>query len=177
MPRYSADRIEELLKIDLRAIDGLGGVSGTLCYDVNELEKHIHNPGHWFGQDAGDTFLAENSLTPWQLTAGAGGAFGNWVQLSNGDEIAEPYYDSRLILITQASATGDIYLIQFGTGAGGAQTVRTTAAHFPAATLRQSPVEIMCPRIGNTELLWARAACETDGATISFIVGLHTYTG
>jgi hypothetical protein len=177
MPRYSADRIEEIRKIDLRAIDGLVGVSGTLGYDVNEMERHFHNTGHWFGRDAGDTFFAENSLTPWQLTAGAGDAFGNWVQLSNGDEIASPYYDPHLILVTQASATGNIYLIQFGTGAGGAQTVRTTAAHFPAATLRQSPEDVICPRIGNTELFWARAACETDGATISFIVGLHTYAG
>lgn len=165
------------LKIDGEATDGLTGTVDSLAYRVNEIEKHVHNYGHWYGKDPGDAFLLENGLVSWQLTAGAGGAYGNWVQLSNGDEISDPYYDPHLITVTQASAQGKLYYIQFGTGTGGAQVVITTIAFFPAATLRQSPVDVICTRVANTSLLWARAACETDAATVSFVLGAHHYAG
>ena len=165
-------------KIDNWAVDGLAGVSNSLAYKVEELEKHFHGQGYWYGQDPGDTFLVEFGMTPWQLAAGDGEAFGAWIQLSNGDEItAGPRYDPHLLMVMQASAAGKLYYIQFGTGAGGAQAVRTTVAFFPAATLRQGPAIVICPRLYSTDLLWARAACETNGATISFVLGLHTYEG
>lgn len=165
-------------KIDDLAVAGLTGVSNSLAYKVHEVEKHFHNRSYWYGKDGGDTFLVENGLTSWQLTAGAGGAYGNWLQLSNGDEItAGPYYDPHYILVTQASAAGKLYYIQLGTGTGGAQVVQTTVSFFPAATLRQSAVEVLCSRIANTSLLWARCCSETDAATCSFVIGVHVYAG
>jgi len=174
-------RIETLLartlKIDGAAVDGLTGTENSVGYIVSKINGHVHNRGYWYGKDPGDAFLLENGLTSWQLVAGAGGAFGNWVQLSNGDEISNPRYDPHLIQVTQASASGKLYYIQFGTGAGGAQVVATTIPFFPAATLRQSPVDVICYPISNTALLWARCCCETDAATVSFVIGLHTYSG
>ena len=165
-------------KIDDLAVSGLLGVSNSLAYKVHEIEKHFHNTSYWYGKDPGDTFLVANGLTPWQCTAGAGGAFGNWVQLSNGDEITVgPRYDLHEVLVVQASAAGKIYYIQIGTGAGGSQVVQTTFSFFPAATLRQASIQATCPRFTNTDLMWARLACETNGATASFIIGLHVYAG
>jgi len=165
-------------RIDSLATSGLTGVSNSLAYRVHEIEKHFHNSGHWYGKDPGDTFLLENGLVSWQLTAGAGGAFGNWVQLSNGDEITSgPKYDPHLLMVTQASAAGKLYYIQLGTGAGGSQEAITTCAFYPSATLRQTPVEVICTRVNKTDLLWARSCCETDGATTSFVIGLHIYAG
>jgi len=143
--------------------------------EAEEIERHLHSRGHWYGKDPGDTFLLENGLVSWRLTAGAGGAFGNWVQLSNGDEISDPYYDPHLLMVTAASAAGKLYYIQFGTGAGGSQAVSGMSAFFPAATLRQSPAPVQHTRIASTSLWWARCSCETDGATIDLVVGLHTY--
>lgn len=164
-------------KIDDAATNGLLGVDDSLAYRVNEIERHMHNAGYWYGKDPGDTFLLQNGLVSWQLTAGAGGAFGNWVQLSNGDEVANPRYDPHLILITQASAANNTYLFQFGTGEGGAQAVITTLAHYASASLRQAPIDVICPRVTNTSKLWARCACTSDGATMSFLLGIHTYVG
>jgi len=138
------------------------------------IDRHVHSPGHWYGRDPVDAFLLENGLVAWQLAAGNGGAYGNWVQLSNGDEIADPLYDPHLIIVTQASASA-LYYIQLGTGGGGAQVVETTTAAFPGAALRQAPQLVQTDRIARTELLWARCACTTNGATISFVLGLHTY--
>ena len=164
--------------IDGVATSGLLGVSNSLGYKVHEIEKHFHNQAYWYGKDPGDAFLLENGLVSWTLIAGAIGVMGNWMQLSNGDEIiAGPKYDLHQILITNASAAGKVYYIQLGTGAGGAQVAKTTAVIMPAATLRQSHEEIMMPRLANTDLLWARCSCETAAATVSILVGLHVYVG
>jgi hypothetical protein len=163
-------------KIDTAAIDGLAGVADSLGYDVAEIERHLHSAGHWYGKDPVDAFLLENGLVSWQVTAGAGGAFGNWVQLSDGTEIADPLYDPHLVVITQASASA-LYYVQLGTGAGGAQVAVATIAAFPGAALRQAPQSVQTDRLANTVLLWARCCCTTNGATISFVLGLHTYPG
>ena len=95
------------IKIDSAAVLGLAGTSNSLAYKVHEVEKHFHNSGRWYGADPGDGFLVEGGLVAWQLVAGAGGAFGNWLQLSDGDEIASgPRYDPHQMLFTQASAAG-----------------------------------------------------------------------
>ena len=165
-------------KIDTAATLGLAGTSNSLAYRVHEIEKHFHNTGHWYGKDPGDSFLLAFGLVSWQLVAGAGGAFGNWLQLSDGDEIASgPRYDPHQVLFTQASASGKLYYIQLGTGDGGAQVPITTVPHFPAASLRQSAAIVICPRVYSTDLLWARCKCETNAATISFVLGLHVYAG
>lgn len=167
------------LKIDGQAVDGLAGVSNSLAYRVHEIEKHLHNTERWFGRDAGDTFFAENGLLPWTLIAGNGGVFGDWVQLSNGDEIIAPAvkYDPHEILVITTSVASKLYYIQLGTGAGGAQVVITTAPIYPAASVRQTAMPIISPRVGIAEKLWARCNCETNAATVTMVLGLHTYTG
>jgi hypothetical protein len=165
--------------IDGVAAAGLLGVSNSLGYKVHEIEKHFHNTSRWFGRDAGDTFFVENGLLPWPLVAGNGGAFGNWVQLSNGDELIAPAvkYDPHEILVMNTSVASKLYYIQLGSGEGGAQIVLTTNPIYPAAAVRQTSMKIICPRLGVTEKLWARCNCETNAATLTMVIGLHTYVG
>jgi len=144
--------------------------------EVEEIETHIHSRGYWYGKDGGDALLLENGLTAWQLTAGTGGVYGSWVQLSDGTEVtAGSYYDPHLIIVKAASAAGKLYLIQFGTGESGEQVVAGMSAFYPAATLRQSPTAVQHQRITATSKWWARCCCETNGATLEFVVGLHVY--
>jgi len=165
-----ADRI---IKIQA-ALPASGDIADQ--YDLEIVEMHNHGRGYWYGKDPGDAFLLESGLVPWRLTAGAGGAYGNWVQLSDGDEIANPYYDPHQIMVYTASAPGKLYYIQYGTGAAGAQVAVGMTAALPAATLRQSPAEVQIGRVANTSKLWARCNCETDAATIDFVIGLHQYS-
>ena len=177
------DKIGTLRKIDEKAVLGLLGVKNSLSYKVHEIEKHFHNREQWFGKSAGDTFLDPASLTEWQLTAGAGLAFGAEVQLSNGDEVeagdATKYYDMHKILVTAVSAASKIYKVQFlyGTGAVGAATIATEVVGFFPASGKSSAIAFMMPRIACNNKVWAKAACETNAGTIDFIVGLHVYQG
>jgi len=165
-------------KIDAAATNGLAGTSNSLAYRVHEIEKHFHNREYWYGKDPGDAFFLEDGMVPWHPVAGAIGVFGNWTQLSNGDEVtAGPFYDPHKILVITTSVASKLYYLQLGTGAGGAQTVLTTTALYPAASLRQAPAEIKCARVAKTALLWARIACETAAATLDFVIGLHVYAG
>jgi len=154
----------------------LANSTATLA-DVVEIERHLHSGECWFGKDPGDNLLVRNGLTGWTLTAGTGGAFGAWVQLSDGTEIAGvSYYDLHRIFVQTASAANNYYLIQFGLGASEAQVVETTIPYQPSAALRQAPVFVQGERIPANALLWARCACATNAATVVITVGVHTYT-
>ena len=168
---------DETDKVDGAATDGLLGVSNSLSYRVEEVEKHFHSAEHWYGKDPGDTFLLEGGLTPWVLIAGAGEAYGAWVQLSNGDEVVNPKYDPGSLLVVATSTPNATYLIQLGTGAGGAQVVKTTMPMVAVSTARFASIDFPCPRIANTDNLWARCKATTNGATISILLGLHSYVG
>lgn len=192
MPKFtpSMKAIEELLveidaetdKIDKAPADGLAGVSGSLAFEVEEIEKHFHNSELWYGKDPGDSLLLQDGLAPWTLTAGSGEAFGTELQLSDGTEIeggsAIKKFDFRKIEIDTASQNSNVYLIQVwaGTGAFGAATVKTTV-RFRSGTgaCRGGPIIIMMPRLTCNNKLWMKLKCETDGATLDLAIGGHVY--
>jgi len=168
---------DETEKIDAAVTDGLAGVSNSLAYRVHEIEKHLHSKGCMYGKDPGDTFLLEDGLVSWRVTAGAIGVYGAWVQLSNGDEIADPKWDRHKLMITAASANGSLYYIQLGTGEAAAQVAESTEPFLPSAQLRQGSVSTQIGRIDNTDKLWGRCKCEVGAATIDFVLGGHSYPG
>ena len=167
-------------KIDGVAVDGLSGVENSLGYKIDEIEHHLHNEGQWWGRDAGGTELAvQNGLTTWQLTAGTGGAYGAWVQITDGTQFTTgARFDPHLLGITAVSAQDKSYLIQFGEGEGGAQTAFTTTWFYaPSNQVNAGPVAVISPRKANTIKLWMRIACETNGATLNTLLGTHPYSG
>jgi len=163
--------------IDHEAIDGLAGATDSLSYDVNEIEVHLHSVGRWYGKDQ-DTFMIENGLNAWQLTAGNAGAYGNWLQLDDGAGVVYgAYYDPHQILVTQASVAGGLYYIQFGKGESGAQVLTGMTAAIIPANLRQAPHLVQSERVASTAKYWARCCCTTNAGTISFVIGIHCYSG
>lgn len=160
-------------------IEALATAVDGVADELEVVETHLHAREYWFGKSGATNLFLENALTPWRVTAGDSGAFGEWVQLAAGTEVAAvtggALYDLHRIFVTTASASNNLYYIQLGTGAGGAQVVRTTVPQRPAASLRQAPVNVMMPRIAANVLLWARCACATNGGTMDFVVGLHVY--
>ena len=177
------DEIGTIRKIDEKATLGLAGVKNSLAYRVEELEKHFHNREYWFGKSAGDTFLDPAVLTEWQAVSGTGSAYGNAIQLSNGDEIESgsttKYYDMHKILVTAVSASNKVYKLQilYGTGTSAATAIATEVVGFFPATGKSAAINFMMPRITCNNKVWVKSACETDAATLDFIVGLHIYAG
>lgn len=83
------------------------------------------------------------------------------------------------ILVTAVSAANKVYKLQIlcGTGLVGAATICTEIAGFFPATGKSAAIEFIMPRMTCNNKIWVKVACETDGATLDFIVGLHTYEG
>jgi hypothetical protein len=173
-------------KIDSAVTDGLAGTHNSLAYRAHEIEKHIHNRELWYGKSAADNYFDPASLISWQLVAGAGDAYGNPVQLSDGDEVeggsATKKYDLHRMMICAANTGDALYKVQFlyGTGVVGDAAILTDAPFIAPAiagvnSLSAGPVDIIAPRITCNNKLWAKVACVTDAATIDFVVGLHVY--
>lgn len=175
--------IEIIRKIDEKAVLGLLGTNNSLAYKVHEIEKHFHNREYWFGKSATDTFFDPTVLTEWQVVAGTGEAYGTALQISNGDEVeggdVTKYFDMHKILITTVSATNKIYKLQFlyGTGLIGAATIASEVVGYFPATGKSAAINFIMPRITCNNKVWIKAACETNAATLDFIIGLHTYQG
>ena len=171
-------------KIDILSVDGLSGVNNSLAYKVHEIEKHFHNDEQWFGKDGGDTYLSRSSITPWQITAGTGEAYGTEIQISNGDEIESgsttKKYDFHRFYITGLDTANVVYKVEiyYGTNVFGDSTLLTefVTACANANQADTHPLAIIAPRITCNNKLWARCKCQTNGATLDFVIGVHTYT-
>lgn len=181
MPWDTMDE-ENVRKIDSNAVLGLSGVANSLAYKVHEIEKHFHNSEQFFGKDGGDNYLNRDSITPWQITSGAGEAYGAELQISDGTEIeggsATKKFDFHRLFITGVGEIDDTYKIQiwYGTGLFGAATLLTeTLFRASSATFESVPIDIMSPRIACNNKIWLCCKCTSDAETIDFLIGVHTY--
>lgn len=152
----------------------------TGAIEAWEAEHHLHNVEQWFGDGGGGT-LAVN-LTEIILTAGAGEAFSAGEQISDGTEVdggvAWRMQDIHEILVTFVSAASKVYKLQFlcGTGVVGDATIATNVVGFFPASGKSAPIALITTRFPTDNKIWVKTACETDGATIRILVGIHTYT-
>lgn len=181
----------EILKIDGAATDGLSGVSNSLAYRVEELEKHFHNVERWYGKLAVQTATdwADNTLTPFVAISGNNdyGTDANdeakVIGTADTPGIAgNTRFDLHRLFISAASVA-ELWKLQiiYGTGtmadaiAAGQYSTVMVRTVVPSAN-QDVPVEVMMPRgvCGSTQI-WIRAWSATNNATISFFVGLHEY--
>ena len=149
-----------------------------MTYRAHEIEKHFHTNDCYFG-DGGSNDLAVN-LTEIQIAAETGLAFGSELQIHDGSTIIAGMtkLDLGKMLVTAISATSKVYLFQFWAGAGAfgdATLVCEDVGFFPASTGRSVSIPLRCARFNMSDKLWVRSKCETNGATLDFLPGLHGY--
>jgi len=179
--------IDYTKKIDNEQVNGLQGVHDSLSYKVNEIEKHFHSLERWFGDSGSNSGSTSNNLTEWQVTAGTAEAFGTEVLVLTGNNITindfgftPIYFDMHRILISSASATNNLYVIQFWSGMGdfSGATLICEAVYYAGTAVAQSvPVDIKMPRQPVANKIWIQIKCGIDNATFDFLVGVHAYEG
>ncbi len=174
-------------KIDNETTLGLLGVNNSATYRIHELEKHFHSEEHWYGTDGDGTGSVANNLTEWQLTAGTSKAYGTEVQLLGANDVSNSdfsfipvKFDMHRVLVSVSSANDVNYMIQFysGTGTFGEADLITSVPYRTGGNVAEvAPIDIQMGRQAVNKKLWARVKCETNSATLSFIMGIHAYIG
>lgn len=159
-------------------------VYDSLAYRVAEIEAHLHNSEYWMGRNAVTGFVDRDSMLSWQLTAGVGEAYGAAVQLMDGTEIAAAFGaafgDMHRVLVTNVSAVNQVYMVQIWAGMTTfAESEFLTEVPFisPTVQFKEGPVDVLSHRVAAGEKAWARVKCQTNGATIDFMLGAHFYGG
>lgn len=180
-------------KIDGQATDGLLGVSNSLAYRVEEIEKHSHNREKWCGLAtavSGETHVADRmagGINPFQLTAG-NDDFGPWVQILGSSDSPVTSggvkFDGHRFMVIDTNSTNP-YIVQIATGESAGLAAKIAAEEFTEAPFISATnnndsgiSDIMSIRVDVGEKVWARCACiGSSGSTFSFYYGFHEYIG
>lgn len=161
-------------------------VYDSVAYRVAEIEKHLHNSEYWFGKNAGTGFMDRDSLTSWQVIAGAINTWGAPVQIADGSlPNGAPAWavrgDSRRFMVSNVGVADKMFIVQiwYGTGVFGTATFLTEFPFIAASNqISQGPIDVICPRIvvaGNNA--WVRCKSEQAANTLDFLIGVHFYEG
>jgi hypothetical protein len=181
---------DPLTIIDRVESQGLTGVSGSLGYHVEEIDRHVHSWEHWCEAAAvpvGETHICDvMSLgTPFVIDAG-NDDWGAWVQMIGSSDTpilaGKVKFDMHRLFITAAERTS-LYIIQLAFGASGAAALAantySTIPFKPAGpTADETPLETHVRRVDVGTKVWAR--CKNPGqntATLDFFHGSHEYEG
>jgi hypothetical protein len=186
------DGVTDLQKIDSYATDGLNGVSNSLAYRVNEIERDVHSYERWFGLAAvpNGTIHRADSITdnvnPFQIDAG-NDTWGTWVSvLGSSDTPAiagSAYYDFHQVDIVAVQTANVVHFVQIAMGASGAAGLTagtyTEFVFIPqSAAGRPAPITIQMRRQAAGTLAWMRNLVRgTNTSTLDFYIGLHEYEG
>lgn len=193
----------ELDKVDGAAVDGLAGVSNSLAYKVQEVEKHFHNSEFTIGEpevrDAEVDCMVEATVKPFQIDAGdgtAGAGSQQWTEAYGtplcviGTGYTSFYggntkFDAGTLQIHTVQSTIDkkIQRVQiiWGTGTVGDAI---TAKQFTSKVVdmddgggKNAPISFKMPRgvIGTTKV-WVRLWVDNvNTGTMDFFITLHEY--
>ena len=183
-------------KIDNLAVDGLEGVSNSLAYKVEEIERHLHSSGSWFGAAAspsGETHVADrigDGILPFTLDAG-NATWGDWVQVLGSSDTpttdrhngASASFDPHEIVITYTEKAGTYFLqiTRGDSGAAGLAAGTYTEVVYESDSVGAKAAgitKIQTGRAPSGSKLWARALCVGENtAEIKFYCGIHEYEG
>ena len=178
---------DETDKIDGAAVDGLAGVANSLAYKVQEIEKHFHNRGRFWGATGAPdetNAIAATVTVPFVAVSGAN-TWGTAIPiLGTADNPAlatDAKFDAHLILVTDTDhATPYRLRIIYGTGtsADAITAGQWTEKMFITATGPFSsgvPVSVIMPRVDVGSKLWVQVWNNTNGSNVDFFWGAHGY--
>jgi hypothetical protein len=158
-----------------------------------EIEKHLHHRSRWFGKSgdqSGTNWATEASLTPFRCISGAGvwgaDADDEAKVLGSTDTpifVGSTKYDPHEIVACATSVAKCFYFrLIYGTGT---MAAAITAGQYTMVTFVSENVagpgagggiiEIPSLRLDDGDKLWAQCACDTDNATVDFLIGAHEY--
>jgi len=177
----------ETEKIDDAATDGLLGVSNSLAYHLAAVERYLLSMERFYGDDGDNTGSVANSLTPWTVTAGAGGAYGTEVQLLGVNDVIAADFNITPVnfvvskmLVKDPSDLSAIYVLQLWAGdtTFGAATLVGETATIGTADKQHDIVLVSTNEpVPVTDKLWVRSKCEGAGATLDMIIGIRAFEG
>ena len=179
-------------KIDSAPVDGLLGVEHSLAYEVNEIERHVHNWERWMTEAAvavGETHVAD-SINDNQASFQADGGnndWGAWIQILGSSDTpviaGMPKFDLHRMLVVGHEHNNNLYLMQIAFGASGAAALAagicTEVTLFTGGgNTEVGPIEFLNKRLDAGTKTWARVwAVGQNTGTLNFLFGLHEYVG
>jgi hypothetical protein len=179
-------------RIDVETTNGLTGVSNSLAYRVNKIERHNHSRERWLGaavSPSGETHVADQigtSKTAFQADAG-NDDWGAWVQTLGSDDTpvisGSVFFDPNWVIITAVERANSVYFVQFAQGASGAAGLSAEAysnvvIQLTTTAPRGQPFQVQSRRIAAGTKTWVRTMCVGQNTgTIDFYFGIHEYEG
>ena len=179
-------------KIDGAATDGLLGVSNSLDYRVNELERHFHNVERWWGAVAAPdetNAIEANVNRPFVATSG-NNTWGTAIPICGaGDNpvlATDAKFDIHRLLITDLDDDTSPWRVRiiWGSGtsadaitAGQWSEIMAMSNAVPGNRAGGSPVDVIMRREGVGIKLWVQVWNDTNGEELSFFWGAHGYAG
>lgn len=188
-----ADRILTLQgdseKIDDAATDGLAGTEDSLSYRVEEVERHLHNRGRFWGSNgaADETnAIAATVSVPFVAVSG-NDTWGTAIPICGTSDnpvgAADTKFDAHLILVTDTDhATPYRIRLIYGSGTSGDAITagQWSEAMFITSTGPFSsgvPLSLIMHRVDVGWKLWAQVWNATNGSNVDFFWGAHGYPG
>lgn len=179
-------------RLDWEATDGLTGVSNSLAYRTNEIERHIHSDERWF-----ETASSPNTeIHVADRLCEGGGAFqadagnddwGTWLQILGSSDTPElsgsSFFDLHRVSFLAQERNNTQYCIQVAFGVSGAAAlIAESYTEFPIKTGGGNsvitPVLVQGRRIMAGTKAWLRLKSPGQNtATLDFVFGLHEYEG
>lgn len=179
-------------KIDSASVDGLTGVADSLAYIVNELEKHFHSRGRWWGAVGApdETNAITATVTVPFVAASGADTWGAAIPiLGTADDPTDGLgvkFDLHLLLVVALDDQTDAWRLRIisGTGtsadaigAGDWSEVMIQANAIPGNRAGGIPLIIQDTRMDVGVKVWAQAWNDTAGEDLSFFWGCHPYVG
>jgi len=176
-------------KIDDLATAGLLGVSNSLAYRTNEIERHLHGRSRAWGAVAAPdetNAIDANVNRPFVATSGDN-TWGTAIPIcGTGDNpvlATDVKFDAHRVLVTDSDhATPYRMRFIYGTGTSAAAITAgqwseemfvTSAGPFSSGV----PAEGIMPRVDVGAKLWVQVWNATNGSTVSFFWMAHGYEG
>lgn len=146
--------------------------------EVETLEHHFHTEQLCLGMGV-DGYLADGSLTSFQLTTGLVNVFGAEVQLYNGAMGSGVLLDLDKVFVTQAQRIDETYLVEFWAGTTTFAAATRIASFYyrsGSSTVESVPFQVKSPRVRGDLKIWARTkSTYATASTIDILFESHKY--